>query len=102
MSVVTEHEVLTLTAQGRVELALTYAAIVRIRSIAREIQAGEGKLEDQVAKIEALADGFHAVPLEVAKGEALDPDLFRKISVSLGIAVPAEYPASSEELFQYR
>lgn len=82
---------MSVTRKESIELQCTYASLVRIRTLARQL-VEDGIKNEAVEKIIALTDTFHEVPAEIGRGRDLDPELFRKLATRVGMALPADYP----------
>ncbi len=74
------------------ELMATHRALIEIRQLAATMMRSN-VADEEVKRIYAIADAFHAVPGEIARGADLDPSLFVQCSASAGIFVPPDYPA---------
>lgn len=84
---------MSVTRKESIELECTYAALVRIRTLARELLDGAVSHEP-AQKIIELTDVFHEVPAEIARGRELDPCLFYSLVTKAGMSVPEDYPAA--------
>ena len=84
---------MSITKKQSIELECTYAALVRIRTLALQL-VEDGVESKAVREIIALTDTFHEVPSEIARGRELDAGLFRILAAKVQMAVPADYPAS--------
>lgn len=86
---------MSVTRKESIELECTYAALVRIRTLGRQL-VSDGAKGETLEQIIALTDTFHVVPAEIARGRDLDPALFRSLAAKVGMILPSDYPACQD------
>jgi len=83
---------MAVTLKESIELMLTHSSLVQIRAHAITL-INDGVKSETVEQILALADAFHEVPAEIARGGNLNPTLFRALVTEVEMGLPSDYPA---------